>query len=91
MARLQKYQINLINLIAERAAETAAFSDMTPPEAKRTVVMDLLACCEHCPLKLEELFKADAFNFAHDILGINRHLDHDSYQLRDHFWPRYAA
>ncbi|MHC4933697.1 MAG: DUF6874 family protein [Planctomycetota bacterium] len=43
------------------------------------------------PLRLHELLDADAFNFAHDVLGILRHWDHEARVMRDCFVPRYTA
>lgn len=54
--------------------------------------MDIAAAhLNGCPLRLEELADADNFNFAHDVLGINRHLNRETGELQDCFLPRYAA
>ena len=42
-------------------------------------------------LRLDDLLAADDLNFLHDVAGINRHLDRDTYALLDGFFPRYAA
>lgn len=42
------------------------------------------------PLQLEKLLKADYFNFAHDVFGINRHIDRNTGKLLNHFSPRYS-
>ena len=46
------------------------------------------------PLRLDEFLAADDSNFAHDIGGIHRHLDHGtkngSARLKDCFLPRFA-
>jgi hypothetical protein len=53
--------------------------------------MDLTAChLNGCPLRLEDMAKADDFNFAHDVLGIRRHLNRETGQLEDCFVPRFA-
>jgi hypothetical protein len=53
--------------------------------------MDITAChANGCRLKLEELAKADNFNFSHDIFGIRRHLNRETGQLEDCFLPRFA-
>ena len=43
-----------------------------------------------CLLKLTELLKADDFNFAHDVCGIQRHINRQTGKLEDCFLPRYA-
>lgn len=51
--------------------------------------MDLAACnANGTPLDFEKLLAFDAFNFAHDIGGIRRHLDRDTGKLKDCFTPR---
>lgn len=73
-----------VHSIAKRAASLTNLDEYT-------VMMDLTACTfGGCNLDLEALNKADDFNFLHDIVGINRHLDHNTYRLRDCFWPRFA-
>ncbi len=54
--------------------------------------MDIAAThANGCPLRLEELRDADGFNFAHDVLGIRRHLNRDTGKLEGHFLPRFAV
>ena len=58
---------------------------------KTTFVMDLTAChANGNPLRLAELLAADDGNFAHDIFGINRHLNRQTGELMDCFSPRYS-
>lgn len=53
--------------------------------------MDIVAChLNGNPLRLEEFFQADDFNFLHDFGGIRRHIDRESGQLRDCFVPRFS-
>lgn len=61
------------------------------------IVMDITAVhCNGNPLRLDELLAADDNNFAHDVFGINRHLDRRDDRpegeplLRDYFSPRYS-
>lgn len=92
--KLKRSDIEVINLIADRAAKLAVEHEVCydEREAKRTFLMDLMAVHEHgCPLKLTELLNAENFDFAHDVFGINHHLNRKSYQLEDCFLPRYAA
>jgi hypothetical protein len=60
--------------------------------SKLDLVMDLTAChANGCPLKLRELLEADDFNFAHDIRGIQSHLNRRTGELTDCFCPRFAC
>jgi hypothetical protein len=59
-------------------------------EDEAHVEMNLSAVHSHTPLRLELLRDFDDFNFAHDILGIERHLDKSTGELKDHFRPRCA-
>ena len=52
--------------------------------------MDLCATHRAIPLRLDDLLNADAFNFAHDICGIQRHMNRETGDLGDCFLPRYA-
>lgn len=56
---------------------------------RTSLLMDLGSVPE---LDLPKLLAAPAFDFAHDIWGIIRHMDRSSYpgKLRDCFWPRCA-
>ena len=42
-----------------------------------------------CPLRLEELLEADAFNFVHDIIGIRNNLNRDTGKMENCFLPRF--
>ena len=58
---------------------------------KLCLTMDISAChANGCPLKLDELLKADDFNFMHDIHGIHEHINRETGKLGDCFWPRFA-
>lgn len=74
----------LIYLIAMRAYEINNYINFT------ILMMDLSACHNTCPLKLEELFNADLSDFAHDIGGIMKHINRRTGQLEDCFLPRFA-
>ncbi len=57
-----------------------------------TAMMDIDAChCNGNPLRLQDLFVADDFNFAHDVLGIRQHIDRHTGQLQNCFVPRYSS
>lgn len=56
-----------------------------------TALMDIDACHNNgCPLKLDELLKADDANFAHDVFGIRESIDRKTGKLTGCFLPRYA-
>lgn len=53
--------------------------------------MDLTAThANGMPLDFQKLYGADFGNFAHDILGIRRHLNRETGKLMNHFVPRCA-
>lgn len=55
------------------------------------VEMDITAChANGTPLRLQELLDADAFNFAHDVFGIRRHIDRSTGKMLNCFVPRFA-
>ena len=62
-----------------------------PDEDSLSRVLDIVATNNHiCRLRLADLLNADDFNFAHDIMGIAKHLDRKNITLKDGFWPRYS-
>ena len=70
--------------IMQRAAK------INPNFDRLHLVMDLTVCHNFTPLNLDELLKADGYDFAHDVWGIMRHLDRETGELRDCFLPRFA-
>ena len=60
-----------------------------PDRDERDIKMDVLAVHLSCRLRLDHFLNADDFNFVHDIVGIERHLDRNSFTLRDCFVPRF--
>lgn len=80
-------------LIAKIAAKVAKMSmSHGMYVSKSTIIMDL--DCVHfgcCPLKLQELLDANDLNLAHDVFGINRHLDTKTGKLKGFFHPRLAV
>lgn len=80
----------VITEIAQRAMGLGAREN--DPFTKMDITMDINAVHSNgCPLRLEALRDADAFNFSHDILGIRRHLNRDTGKLENHFTPRFAV
>lgn len=81
-----RHEATLIQVIAKRA------TGLLPNVSIMQVAMDVSAVhLNGCPLRLEELAEAENFHFAHDVVGILRHLDRETGQLRDCFVPRYAV
>lgn len=61
------------------------------PRSLLDIQMDILAThLNGCPLRLQELYAADDFNFSHDVGGIARYLDRTTGQLTQLFRPRFA-
>lgn len=80
-----KGDAKLINAIVDRAVR----DDLIKSDNALDVRMSLTAChLNGCPLRLVDLLAADAFTFAHDVLGINTHVSRDNGKLLNHFLPR---
>lgn len=61
-------------------------------EDRLSLWMDLMAAhCNGMPLRLVALLAADDFNFAHDVLGIQQHIDRSNGKLLNCFVPRFAV
>ena len=75
----------LIMKIAERADEMGLlmFNRMS-------LIMDIEAVHAEVGLRLNDFLNADDENFAHDIVGIQKHIDRHKKKLTDLFLPRYA-
>lgn len=54
------------------------------------IEMDIKVTHSSCPLDLAKLLSANDFNFMHDVDGIARHLDHETFELDGRFHPRCA-
>ena len=56
------------------------------------LLMDVEAChCNGCKLNLKGLLEAKDFDFIHDLVGIQEHIDRRTGQLQDYFLPRYSV
>ena len=74
-----------IAAIAKRAAQIAGCDALT-------FIIDLSYCIEGgCSLRLDDMMKADDFNLMHDIYGINKNLNHETFKLENCFLPRFAG
>jgi hypothetical protein len=84
---VSKQDSDLITKIVLRAISTLRVEN----DDRLMLAMDLTAChANGCPLKLQELLDAPKFDFAHDIHGIQRHIDRTTGELKDCFCPRTA-
>lgn len=79
-----------LNAIADRAVSLAATCGFQYD--KSDALMDVTAChANGCRLDLDKLARADAFNFAHDVFGIRRHINRETGALENCFVPRCCA
>ncbi len=81
--------LKIIGQIAARAV--TLYQSHGEAIERKTVYMDITIAHHSNPLRLDDLLAADDFNFAHDIAGINRHLDHATGKLDGRFLPRFTA
>lgn len=82
----------VIHAIARRAVADLQIARRNDPFTQMDVAMDVTAVhANGNKLRLEALRDADGFNFAHDVLGIRRHLDRDTGRLIGGFSPRYSV
>lgn len=89
LKKARRAELEIIRRITNRAVHLYADHKILMEPA--TVLMDISACHFHGQgLRLDELLAANDANFLHDIAGINRHLDRETYELRDGFSPRFA-
>lgn len=86
-----------IELVADRTqALEAEYRYPRQRRKRQSIMMDLCAVQNSStPLDLDRLLAADDFNFAHDVFGIERHLDRSEAsptggELLDCFLPRCA-
>lgn len=74
--------------IAKRAEEMELYSG-----ERMTLLMDLESADNVFNLRLEDMLKADDFNFAHDVVGIINNINRSEFPAKDFglFVPRYAS
>lgn len=56
-----------------------------------TSVLDIELADKHWHLRLNDWMNADDFNFAHDFVGIQNHIDRETKSFDNRFVPRFAA
>lgn len=77
-------EYGIVLAIAKRAKTAGIYPDTLEAD------MDISAVYLHCPLRLADLLAADDFNFAHDLAGIQRHINRETGKLEGFFLPRFA-
>ena len=83
--KLTREDSEIIHNCVSRAAKMFEVKD------RLSLIMDIEAAHIINPLKLRELYDADNFNFAHDICGIQRHINRNTGEMGDCFLPRFTA
>ena len=79
----------LIGKIADRAVNLYAQQEIRVE--RLDILLDITTCHFNVQkLRLDDLLDADDANFAHDIAGINRHLDREANELANGFSPRFS-
>jgi hypothetical protein len=78
-------EFDLIEQIVDRAF--FLFPDREATDIRMDIQATILGGCK---LRLYDLVHAEQVDFIHDIVGIESHLDHQTFELKDCFVPRYA-
>ena len=87
----RKEEFEIIAKICERAeALDIVAPSATPGNQRMNLMMDLENAHKDVGLNLEGLLAADDMNFAHDVMGIQAHMNRSTGKLEDFFVPRYA-
>ena len=79
-------RLNLIARICTRAEEMGIRRG-----SRITAQMDVDLATDHFNLKLADWLNADAFNFAHDFIEIQNHIDRITKTFDNRFLPRFAT
>lgn len=77
----RRARMQLIAAIAKRAESECKFPRIV-------AILDVDYADQDVGLDLDKLLAFDAFNFAHDIFGINKHMNHQTFKLDNCFLPR---
>ena len=88
--KVRRDEMEVIDQIANRALNIAI--GLRVNHKKQDFAMDITAVhANGYPLRLNDLLKADEFNFIHDVFGIRNHLNRETGELENHFRPRFHA
>lgn len=58
---------------------------------RMSLIMDLENAHNQFKLRLDDFLKSDDFDFAHDIVGIQKNINRKTKTVENHFLPRYAS
>ena len=84
--KVSKADARLVTRIVDRAVQMELLTG-----TRQDLTMDIEAVHGNgTPLRLAELLDADSFNFTHDVIGIQRHIDRTTGTLTGHFLPRFT-
>lgn len=86
MEATKKETMDAILLIVKRAQSMGIARG-----SQFTQVMDMEAADKQFNLRLDELAKADDFNFAHDFRQIQEHMNRETGRIEGFFVPRFAS
>jgi len=84
-----RFEFEMIVKIAERAEAMYEELGMERPD-RCTLLMDIEHAHAHIPMDLSAMLTMPRTDFAHDIGGIQRHIDRQTGKLGDCFVPRCA-
>ncbi len=85
--KISDEDFDLVGKIVTRAAKLYRSNGVS--FNRQNVVMDLIACnANGTPLDFKKMLAADDFNLAHDIGGIDRHMNRETGKLEGFFRPR---
>lgn len=56
-----------------------------------TQMMDMEHAARQFNMRLVDWFNSDDFNFAHDFVGIQNHMDRSSAKVSNRFLPRFSG
>ena len=79
---------NEIELIGKSVARAREKNCMWKDEL--TMFMDLELAIQHFNIDIRKLYEFDDFNFVHDIVGIQKHINRSTLSFDNRFLPRSA-
>ncbi len=87
----KKQEFEVIAKICDRAEKMRIVAASVDPRNKRlNLMMDIDNAHKDVGINLVGLLEADDLNFAHDVIGIQAHMNRSTGKLEDCFVPRYA-
>lgn len=87
----RKQEFEIIAKICDRSEEMGIVAPSADPRNRRmNLMMDIDNAHKDVGINLAGLLEADDLNFAHDVIGIQAHMNRNTGKLEDFFVPRYA-